>query len=203
MKTEERLTLEEFTCKVKEITKALNFDQIDSDGDFKSHILDSQGRRLCISYDMYKNERIFVIDGDYPTDMFGEYVRSCCRPSSIRVSADKAAKLVAKDIQCRIIPYYDNAIVDIQISINKIKESYKRRLEMAEAVSAIIDDPYEASTGRFYFSVKDDIIPGLDYIKPCSSEKLEIELSLNKDQAVQVLTLLKTIANKEVHHVKY
>ena len=194
------LSKEEFLEKVKQVGTVLNMELEDKGDEFSRNyaVLKNGTREISFSNGDYQREDKFHISGIYPRNYKREYmVHSYSEKSpSINVSEKKTAEQIAKDIQRRFLPHYEELLKKVLERVESSNTAHDKRWEALRIVGEIVGvEPEKGHDGEPRLYVYDRI-PGLQGVEARYDGNLKIELDLEADKAADVLTFLKVLANR-------
>ena len=137
-----------------------------------------------------RNKNKISISGDYPRDRDGRM--SEARRFSIKVSGDKSAELIARDVERRLLPDYLPVLRSVLATLSSRDAYEDKTTRIAQSIADLVHvkrDPREA-TVSFYKSPYDLFTETMSGARVLDEDDVELTLRLDAETSLKVLNLL-------------
>jgi hypothetical protein len=197
-KEQPMLSKEEFLEKVRQVGAVLNM-ELEDKGDQWSRnyaVLKNGTKEISFSNGDYQLKDKFHISGNYPRNYKREYmVYSYSEKSpSINVSEKKSPEQIAKDIQRRFLPAYEELLKTVLERVESSNGAHDNRCKALQKLGEVVGvEPGKDSQGEPGLWVH-DTIPGLKSVEARYDGDIHIELELDVEKAVNVIAYLKALS---------
>jgi len=191
---------QEFTEKIQKVADILGYTMIMPD----SQIFNNQATlirddiKINIRHGGYQNTNKISVSGSYPSDCHGGISYHGLKNSHIGCSQDKSAEQIARDIQKRFLLEYLEDLEKVMETNKKTQEYADNRYHTIKTIADSLGVSPQQDHKNEYSIPTWNVLQGLHGLEvDYYGTRVDLKLELTPDQAVQVLTLMKTFDKAE------
>lgn len=184
---------QEFQDKVQKVADILGYTMILPEEQFiKQATLIQDNIKINIRNGGYQQVNKIHISGSYPHDCHGGINYHGLKNSAINCAATKTPEQIARDIQKRFLPDYMEDMKKIINTNENVQQYADARYETIKTIADLLGVSPQQDHKNEYSIPTWNVLKGLHGLEVDYYGRVDLKLELTPDQAVQVLTLLKT-----------